>query len=97
MDCRLLQSTLWEFKFSQEASDQFDSLDHAVQARIKKKILSIINSKTNPTTYFKRLTGNLNHLYSLRVGDYRLICQIKNDRLVILALHVSHRKDVYNT
>lgn len=69
--------------------------DHAVQARIKKKIQKILDSKINPTTFFKRLTGNMHSLYSLRIGDYRLICQIKGSELVIMALYIGHRRDIY--
>jgi mRNA interferase RelE/StbE len=54
-----------------------------------------MESKVNPATFFKRLTGNMHHLYSLRIGDYRLICQIKGTEMVILALHIGHRRDVY--
>ncbi|MBE0576926.1 MAG: type II toxin-antitoxin system RelE/ParE family toxin [Desulfuromonadales bacterium] len=35
------------------------------------------------------------HLYRLRVGDYRVIYQIDGDKLVVLVVHVGHRKDFY--
>jgi mRNA interferase RelE/StbE len=32
---------------------------------------------------------------SARVGDYRLICKIEDDRLLVLVLRISHRKEIY--
>jgi mRNA interferase RelE/StbE len=95
MVSKALSSVKWSFEFSVEASDQFDCLDQAVQVRVRKKLQKIMESKVNPATFFKRLTGNMHHLYSLRIGDYRLICQIKGTEMVILALHIGHRRDVY--
>ena len=95
MASKVLQSVKWQFEFSADASDEFDRLDQAVQIRIRKKIQKIIESKVNPTIFFKRLTGTMHHLYSLRIGDHRLICQIKGAELIIIAVQVGHRRDVY--
>lgn len=96
MVSKSLQSIEWKFKWSEEASYKFDKLDKSIQTSIKKKIQKIIASKTNPVVFLSQLTGNLNHLYALRIGDYRLICEVKDSELVILAVHVGHRRDVYN-
>ena len=76
MDSKSLQSVKWSFNFSDDARDEFKQLDQAVQKRIKKKIHKILEDNTNPALFFKRLTGSLSHLYSLRIGTYRLICEI---------------------
>jgi len=34
-------------------------------------------------------------LYRIRVGDYRIVYQIEDDRLVVLVVRVGHRKDIY--
>ena len=44
----------------------------------------------------KPLTSILTGLWSLRVGDYRAICQIKNDELIVLVTKSKHRKKVYD-
>lgn len=95
MASKILEAVKWHFGFSDDARNQFNELDHVVQTRIKKKIQKILESKTNPTTFFKRLTGNMHHLYSLRIGDYRLVCQIRGAEMVILVLYIGHRRDVY--
>jgi mRNA interferase RelE/StbE len=49
----------------------------------------------DPRSRGKSLVGNLKGLWRYRVGDYRIICQIKNDQLIILVTDVDHRKHVY--
>jgi mRNA interferase RelE/StbE len=41
-----------------------------------------------------KLAGE-DHLYRIRVGDYRIVYQIEDDRLVVLVVRVGHRKDIY--
>ena len=43
----------------------------------------------------KSLEGNLKGKWRYRVGDYRLICNIDNEKVVILILETAHRKDIY--
>jgi len=42
----------------------------------------------------KKLTG-LDDLYRIRVGDYRIVYQIHDDRLLVLVVKVGHRREVY--
>lgn len=46
-------------------------------------------------TKIKALQGEYKGLYRLRLRTYRLIYEKKNDKLIILVLRVSHRKDIY--
>jgi len=41
-----------------------------------------------------RLTGAAD-LYRIRVGDYRVVYQIQDNRLIVLVVRIGHRKDVY--
>ena len=49
----------------------------------------------NPRRLGKGLTANLSGQWRYRIGDYRLLCEIKDDELVILAISVGHRRSVY--
>ena len=60
--------------------------------RIKKKIDELAENLPNPFT--TKMKGN-NPFYKVRSGDYRIIYEIHDDRLVILVVKVGHRKDVY--
>jgi len=42
----------------------------------------------------KKLTG-LDSLYRIRTGDYRIVYQVRDDRLIVLVVRIGHRKDVY--
>jgi len=77
--------------FDKKAAIYFKKLDSENKIRIGKKLEDL---KTNPELG-KPLTGNLSGLWSLRIGKYRLIYQIKNQELVIFILDLGHRKNVY--
>ena len=48
----------------------------------------------NPRLHGKGLTANRSGQWRYRIGDYRLICNINDNKLIILALSVGHRRDV---
>ena len=54
-----------------------------------------LEGTSDPRVHGKALTGNLAGLWRYRVGDYRLIAEIRDDRLVILMLEVGHRSGIY--
>ena len=60
--------------------------------RIKKKIDDLARNLPNPNT--TKMIGD-NPFHKIRSGDYRIIYEIHDDKLVILVLKVGHRKDVY--
>lgn len=75
---------------SQNAEKELASLDIITKKRI---IMKLDNIKENPFNYVKRLTCI--SLYSLRVGNYRVILDIKNKQMVIFVIRVGHSHDVY--
>ena len=87
----------WVFEFTPRAQAAFKKLDYEVKRRIKKLIDSMIPSEVNPQQHWKQLTGTLYHLYSARIGDYRILAEIKKNEFKILAVSVGHRKEVYKT
>jgi mRNA interferase RelE/StbE len=44
---------------------------------------------------YKPLVGNIRGYFRYRIGSYRVICEIKDDKCIILALSITHRKDAY--
>lgn len=74
---------------------EFRKLDRYTQRMIKAWIDKHLSNCSNPRQYGKGLTANHSGQWRYRIGDYRLICQLQGDRLVILALSVGHRKEVH--
>ena len=77
--------------WSEQSKFVLKTLDKSVSTRIIAKVESI---KENPLDYVKRLVGV--SIYSLRVGDYRVIMDIKNKEMVIFVIKVGHRSKVYD-
>ncbi|MCK4796420.1 MAG: type II toxin-antitoxin system RelE/ParE family toxin [Spirochaetes bacterium] len=59
-------------------------------------ILSLNGFKAEPYSYVKKIKGTKNHpLYTHRVGEYRVILGIEDERLLILVIEVGHRGRIY--
>lgn len=85
----------WVFEFSPKAQSEFKRLDNEIKRRIKKFIDRMIESDVNPQQHWKQLAGTHAHLYSARVGDYRILSEIKKNEFKILAVSIAHRREVY--
>jgi mRNA interferase RelE/StbE len=49
----------------------------------------------NPRQFGKSLSGDMGELWSYRVGDYRIMSLIEDERLVIVVISVGHRRDIH--
>ena len=85
--------------FSVETTSRFDKdfkkLDHYTKCMIKAWIEKNLVDCIDPRQHGKGLTASRSGQWRYRIGDYRLICQINDTELVILALSVGHRREVY--
>ena len=88
-------------KYSVETTERFDKefkkLDRYTQRMIKAWIEKNLVGCMNPRQHGKGLTANRSGQWRYRIGDYCLICQIQDNKLVILALSVGHRREIYHT
>ena len=76
---------------------EFKKLDRYTQRMIKSWIQRYLLDCENPRSHGKPLTANRKGFWRYRIGDYRLICEITDSELLILALSVGHRREVYNS
>ena len=74
---------------------EFKKLDKYTQRMIKGWIEKNLVGEENPRRHGKGLTANRSGQWSYRIGDYRLLCHIDDGKLIILALSVGHRREVY--
>ncbi len=86
---------IYNVEFTSRFEKEFKKLDRYTQRMLKAWIEKNLVACDNPRQYGKGLTANRSGQWRYRIGDYRLICQIEDDKLVILALSVGHRRDVY--
>ena len=85
---------VWQVKYRKKAEKQFSKLPSHIQERISKKLESVANLK-NPRSDGKPLTGKYLGRWRYREGDYRIICDICDNELIILVVKVGNRKDIY--
>lgn len=81
---------MYAVEFTETAEKQFKKLPNTIQERIIKSLERI---RIRPEAYIEKLVGIPG--YKFRVGDYRVILDLENDRLLILVIKVGHRKNVY--
>lgn len=75
---------------------ELKKLDRQAQREIVGYLEKRIATKQDPRRFGKPLRAQLVGLWRYRVRDYRILCQIKDDVLVVLVVSVGHRKNVYD-
>jgi len=84
----------WTVEFSKIAVSQFSKFDKPTKKRIKGFITKLAMLH-NPRHNGKFMQGEYSAYYRYRVGDYRLICHIEDNAMLITVIKMGHRKDVY--
>lgn len=85
----------WQIEITRTAQKQIQKLDRMAQESIVSFLRTRVMPAANPRQLGKPLHGDKKGLWRYRVGDYRLICDIQDQRVTILLLTVGHRKEVY--
>ena len=85
----------WTLRISETARRQLKKLDPSTAQGLLRYLNRLLLQTEDPRQRGKALTANLSGLWRYRVGDYRVICQIEDDHLVVLVVGLSHRSDVY--
>ena len=86
----------WSVELAQSADRELGKLDHQHRKRILKFLHERVAKLEDPRSLGKALRGSrLGEFWKYRVGDYRLICKIEDDRLIVLVLRVGHRREIY--
>lgn len=85
----------WTVEIADFAERQLRKLDRPVRDRILDYLHERIEGCKNPRHFGEPLKGGMAGLWRYRVGDFRIICELRDDVLVVLALAVGHRREVY--
>lgn len=86
----------WRIEVSPLADRDLARLDPQHTKRILKFLYERVAKLDDPRSIGKAMQGpSLGEFWAYRVGDYRLICKIEDDRLVVLVLRIGHRREIY--
>lgn len=85
----------WSVEWDDRARRELRRLDPGAQRQILRYFRERISVDQNPRRFGKPLTGDKTGLWRYRIRDYRAVCRIEDDRVVVLVLRVAHRKEVY--
>ena len=86
---------VWTIDYSDTAKTQLRKLDKQTARRILDFMNERVIVRDDPRSTGKALTGPLGGLWSYRVGDYRVICEINDGSLRILVVQIGNRREVY--
>ena len=84
-------------EFTKEALRQLKKLDQYTAMMIVAWVRKNLEGCENPRQHGKGLTANRSGQWRYRVGDYRLIAEIQDSRIIILIRNVRHRRNVSQT
>lgn len=85
----------YRVELTELAKRQLKKLDKPTAAFLTGWMRKNLDGCSDPRQHGKGLTSNRSGQWRYRVGDYRLIAQIENSRIVILILSIGHRRDIY--
>ena len=86
----------WQIEITRTARKQLSKLDHQVQVDILRYLRERIATDDDPRRYGGPLRRELAGRWKYRVGDYRLICEIQDQKVLVLVLMVGHRGKIYD-
>ena len=86
----------WRIEITDTAKKQLAKLDHQVQTEIVRYLREKISTDDDPRRYGAPLRKELADRWKYRVGAYRLICEIQDEKILVLLLMIGHRSKVYD-
>ena len=86
---------MWQIEYAEKATRELLKIDRQAAKKIKKYLDERIATDEDPRRFGEALAENLAGLWKYRIGDYRVIVEIQDERVVVLVLRVGHRSKVY--
>ena len=86
---------MYQIEFLKEAVNDLKRIDKIWQKRITGKIKLLAEDPQILENNIKKLKGEKGAYFRLRVGDYRVILDIIDDKLIIHVIELGHRKNIY--
>jgi mRNA interferase RelE/StbE len=87
---------VWRVEFDRDAARDLRKLGADARRLILRYLRERIATGDDPRRFGRPLTRDLKGLWRYRVGDYRIVASIEEDRFVVLVVTVGHRREVYD-
>ena len=85
----------WKIEYSPDAIRQLNKLDQPIRRKLFRYLEEHIQGCKNPRHFGAALVANLSGFWRYRVGDYRIICEIQEEKVIVLVLTIGHRREIY--
>ena len=86
----------WTIIYSEAVKKDLAKLDAPIARRLTTFLRERVAKLENPRSIGEALTGvKLGSYWRYRVGDYRIVCDIQDKKVIILALRIGHRREIY--
>jgi mRNA interferase RelE/StbE len=86
----------WQIEFDESAKKELAKLDRQVARRLIDFLKNRVLNLRDPRSVGQALRGStLGEFWKYRVGDFRIIASIQDDRMIVLVLRVGNRSDIY--
>lgn len=85
----------WLVEWDDEAVKELKALDTRAQRAIIRYMRDKITTEEDPRRFGDPLRKDLKGLWKYRIGSYRIICSIEDQKVVVLVVRVGHRRNVY--
>jgi len=90
-----MAAPIWRVEFHRAAVRDLRQIGTDAERRILRYLRERIAGSEDPRRLGHALTGDRKGLWRYRVGDYRIVAAIEDDRFVVLGVTVGHRREVY--
>lgn len=84
----------YRIEFVKSAKKEFEKLSVKMQSKTAEALNLLSQNPYSELLKIKKLKG-ADHLYRIRLGDYRIVYEIRDERLVVLVIKIGHQRDVY--
>ena len=89
-------SLAWQIEFDPDALKDLRKLDKPIQIRLVGFLRTRVSSLTNPRDIGEALSGQrLGSYWKYRVGDWRIVCDIQDQKILVRVLRIGNRREVY--
>lgn len=86
---------MYGLRYGKQALKTLRKMDRFDARLIMDWMTAHIEGCQDPRVWGKGLTGNRSGLWRYRVGDYRVLCEIDDGELVVRAVELGHRGEIY--